>query len=246
MPCLCVLLRRKGKFTEYRNLDVIWKHPESGGKVFCGNLTAAQTKGILEEHGITHILNCQELKSRNYFEEDPNFTYGRMPVATWGGYSLQRKTDTIGNLLLQHLAFVQNAVAEGHNVLIHCLAGAHRAGTASVAFIMLSSRSLPNEKTKGVRKPKKKEVRQQQQQKKRQANLEPVSFNFHRKRADFVLLDQNSNSSIASCPLLQGHVCRCLARCSAVSPNHQPLWTPCHHAGTIPTTLDFSRNRTEQ
>eukprot|EP00300_Choanocystis_sp_HF-7_P014009 c18538_g1_i1.p1 GENE.c18538_g1_i1~~c18538_g1_i1.p1 ORF type:complete len:187 (+),score=34.41 c18538_g1_i1:173-733(+) len=140
MPCLCVLLRRKGKFTEYRNLDVIWKHPESGGKVFCGNLTAAQTKGILEEHGITHILNCQELKSRNYFEEDPNFTYGRMPVATWGGYSLQRKTDTIGNLLLQHLAFVQNAVAEGHNVLIHCLAGAHRAGTASVAFIMLSSR----------------------------------------------------------------------------------------------------------
>eukprot|EP00300_Choanocystis_sp_HF-7_P014014 c18538_g1_i7.p1 GENE.c18538_g1_i7~~c18538_g1_i7.p1 ORF type:complete len:152 (+),score=20.11 c18538_g1_i7:238-693(+) len=83
MPCLCVLLRRKGKFTEYRNLDVIWKHPESGGKVFCGNLTAAQTKGILEEHGITHILNCQELKSRNYFEEDPNFTYGRMPVATW-------------------------------------------------------------------------------------------------------------------------------------------------------------------
>ena len=32
--------------------------------------------------------------------------------------------------------FVDKATAEGHGVLIHCLAGAHRAGTAGVAYIM--------------------------------------------------------------------------------------------------------------
>lgn len=32
--------------------------------------------------------------------------------------------------------FVDGALAAGHGVLIHCLAGAHRAGTAGVAYLM--------------------------------------------------------------------------------------------------------------
>ena len=32
--------------------------------------------------------------------------------------------------------FVENQISQGKNVLIHCLAGAHRAGTAVVAWLM--------------------------------------------------------------------------------------------------------------
>jgi protein-tyrosine phosphatase len=32
--------------------------------------------------------------------------------------------------------FVENELKSGRNVLIHCLAGAHRAGTAGVACLM--------------------------------------------------------------------------------------------------------------
>ena len=46
----------------------IYKHPTSGGKVFVGNQTAAKTKSILEEAGVTYIVNCQSADSQNYLE----------------------------------------------------------------------------------------------------------------------------------------------------------------------------------
>merc|ERR1719174_1664182 len=36
-----------------------------------------------------------------------------------------------------YFAFIAQNLAEGHNVLVHCLAGAHRAGTAGIAALML-------------------------------------------------------------------------------------------------------------
>merc|ERR1719356_1459568 len=35
--------------------------------------------------------------------------------------------------------WIDKAVADGHNVLVHCLAGAHRAGTTGVAYTMHAS-----------------------------------------------------------------------------------------------------------
>ena len=36
----------------------------------------------------------------------------------------------------EYLETVQAALDRGENVLVHCVAGAHRAGTAAVAFVM--------------------------------------------------------------------------------------------------------------
>eukprot|EP00300_Choanocystis_sp_HF-7_P018539 c20068_g1_i3.p1 GENE.c20068_g1_i3~~c20068_g1_i3.p1 ORF type:complete len:240 (+),score=50.57 c20068_g1_i3:25-744(+) len=129
-------LPREDTPSAYRNLDLVWCHPTSQGKVYCGNLTAARSLPILTSHGITHILNCQERDSQNFHEEDPTFTYKRMPVATW--FSSEQRQ--VAAKFLEHLAFVTEAVEHGHNVLIHCFAGAHRAGTATVAFLMLTCR----------------------------------------------------------------------------------------------------------
>lgn len=35
-----------------------------------------------------------------------------------------------------HLEWIEAELAQGNNVLIHCLAGAHRAGTAGIASLM--------------------------------------------------------------------------------------------------------------
>ena len=39
-------------------------------------------------------------------------------------------------------AFVDGAVAAGQSVLIHCVAGAHRAGTTACAYLMHKNRAL--------------------------------------------------------------------------------------------------------
>jgi len=48
----------------------------------------------------------------------------------------------IGAGIAQVMEFVRKAVDGGGNVLIHCFAGAHRAGTTGVAFLMHAEEGL--------------------------------------------------------------------------------------------------------
>ena len=41
--------------------------------------------------------------------------------------------------------FIEKVTAKGKNVLIHCLAGAHRAGTTSVSWLMYKNKMLTDE-----------------------------------------------------------------------------------------------------
>ena len=36
--------------------------------------------------------------------------------------------------------FIETKLEEGHNILIHCLAGAHRAGTAAISWLMYADK----------------------------------------------------------------------------------------------------------
>eukprot|EP00298_Acanthocystis_sp_HF-20_P010387 c18829_g1_i1.p1 GENE.c18829_g1_i1~~c18829_g1_i1.p1 ORF type:complete len:106 (-),score=48.71 c18829_g1_i1:27-344(-) len=52
---------------------------------------------------------------------------------------MSSKPYTDGELLANFqtlFQFIEKATSEGKSVLIHCLAGAHRAGTSGVAFLM--------------------------------------------------------------------------------------------------------------
>ena len=63
----------------------------------------------------------------------------RFPVGTHWRSPFDMKTNT-GILKYFHPMFeyVQKVVNEGKNVLIHCIAGAHRAGTTGVSWLMFS------------------------------------------------------------------------------------------------------------
>jgi len=120
-------------------LDAIWRHPEAGAAVYVGNYVAASNRKTLDERGITCVVNCQDQDSQNYFEKDPRITYFRFPVArlALSRNSFDHRTGE-GALdgFIPVFKFIDENISAGQSVLIHCLAGAHRAGTCGVAYLM--------------------------------------------------------------------------------------------------------------
>ena len=122
----------------YGQPDVIWTHPETGGKVYVGCATSASDMQILDDHKIRHIVNCQGLDSENYHERHSAFSYLRFPIGI-AAYCSPFDIDTHEGIVRYFnvfFDFVEKALKKGKHVLIHCLAGAHRAGTTGVAWLM--------------------------------------------------------------------------------------------------------------
>ena len=83
------------------------------------------------------MINAQDPDTRNFFEDDENFTYLRFPIAHWW----RSKEDMNSHVGVRRyfaplFAFVEKVLRAGGNVMVHCLAGAHRAGTSGVALAM--------------------------------------------------------------------------------------------------------------
>jgi protein-tyrosine phosphatase len=116
----------------YHPLDPIWCHPETKAMIFVGNQFAASSFDILSSQNITHIVNCTT-DMPNYFSKHPDMVYFRFPVSEW---QCRNRATLYDEFILPMFQFIENALNNGQNVLIHCLAGAHRAGTTGVACLM--------------------------------------------------------------------------------------------------------------
>ena len=114
----------------YNPMDPIFRRVDTGGKIFVGNQQAASNAAMLKREGVTHVVNCTD--SMPLYHEG-SFTYYRFNISFWpsGANSAQ---------LLQFLQpmfeFVDAALAAKGSVLVHCLAGAHRAGTTGCLLLM--------------------------------------------------------------------------------------------------------------
>jgi len=123
----------------HKDLDVIWSHPNSGGKIFVGNETAAAGPvATLKARGIRHVVNCTD-DMPNFCE--PDLMYMRFNVAYWqsaGAPAAEKPCSTAEKLsfIWSLFDFVQAATDKGESVLVHCLAGAHRAGTTGCLLLM--------------------------------------------------------------------------------------------------------------
>lgn len=115
----------------YNPLDQIWGDRQTGGKIFVGNQQAAQNAALLKQHGITHVINCTD--NMPFFHAN-TFTYLRFNVTFWsrGGEA----AEAIHSFLKPMFEFVEQCLASGGSVLVHCLAGAHRAGTTGIMLLM--------------------------------------------------------------------------------------------------------------
>jgi len=121
---------------DFHELDCVFQDPRTGGQVFVGGISAASNRATLAQHRITRVINCQDAKSENFFEGDSTLHYMRFSVATW--FRAPGMDTPAGVLQFFEPVFrwVDDAMSKGEVVLIHCLAGAHRAGTTGIATVM--------------------------------------------------------------------------------------------------------------
>lgn len=122
--------------SSYNDADAVWAHPTSGAFFFIGNLSIAQNKADLEAKGIRNIVNCQEADSQNFHERDRNFSYKRFAITHWKASPGVDSNDGLLAYMAPYFDWVDARMERGENVMVHCLAGAHRAGTAGIAYVM--------------------------------------------------------------------------------------------------------------
>ncbi|CAD7930020.1 unnamed protein product [Amoebophrya sp. A25] len=120
----------------YNELDAVYEHPTTGAKVYIGNLVSAQTKGILDRHGIRRVVNCQDTTTENYHQSNPEFEYFRFPISHWWRESSMDSAENVLKFFLSVFKWIDTQIEQGKSVLVHCLAGAHRAGSTGVAYVM--------------------------------------------------------------------------------------------------------------
>ena len=119
-------------------LDPVWRHPQTGGKIYVGDSQAASVKGTLLKHDIFHVVNCTT-DLPNYHQKDARFSYCRFPISNWKRV-WERDVAEFVAFLVPMLAYVHRCLEKGQSVLVHCLAGAHRAGTTGVVLVMFFGR----------------------------------------------------------------------------------------------------------
>lgn len=135
---------------KYSRLNRIWPvHHADRGECYVGGIQAAQDEETLRQKGITHVVNCMQRPSLNTIKD---VKYLNFDIENWH-YALPKPIkmndsaeDSAANaaavlaLFQPVFDFVDGAIASGTGCLIHCFAGAHRAGTTGVAFLMHTER----------------------------------------------------------------------------------------------------------
>lgn len=138
--------------SKYNDMDPIFRDASTGGTIYVGNEDAARgPAGKLLELGITHVVNCTD-DMKNFCEvpetypphpkaNEPRIRYLRFNVAHWRSAGEARREQPASNedicaFIRVLFDFVDGALASGQCVLVHCLAGAHRAGTTGCMLLM--------------------------------------------------------------------------------------------------------------
>mmetsp|Transcript_6754 Transcript_6754/g.11876 ORF Transcript_6754/g.11876 Transcript_6754/m.11876 type:complete len:262 (-) Transcript_6754:118-903(-) len=127
--------RLLSRCSDSASLDMLFEHPATHGRLFVGSQRAASSHQDLSQHSIKHVVNCLDPTRPNFFEAEDGFEYLRFPIAHWRGFQLSTAKQ-VARYFAPLLGFVRLRLQAGHSILLHCLAGAHRAGTAGIACLM--------------------------------------------------------------------------------------------------------------
>mmetsp|Transcript_70958 Transcript_70958/g.229733 ORF Transcript_70958/g.229733 Transcript_70958/m.229733 type:complete len:350 (+) Transcript_70958:28-1077(+) len=121
----------------YNEADAIWEHPTTGARLYVGSEGLAQSREKLQALGVTCIVRCLDLDGTpGAFEGDSSFEYLHFPISWWKRTGQCHSHKGIARILAPLLGFVAKSLEDSRSVLVHCLAGAHRAGTAGTVCLM--------------------------------------------------------------------------------------------------------------
>ena len=71
-----------------------------------------------------------------WFKKDPSFEYLPFEIGKFHDFRASTSAARALAFFRKYFEWVDSQLSSGHNVLVHCLAGAHRAGTAGIAYLM--------------------------------------------------------------------------------------------------------------
>eukprot|EP00092_Neocalanus_flemingeri_P033145 GFUD01036043.1.p1 GENE.GFUD01036043.1~~GFUD01036043.1.p1 ORF type:complete len:188 (-),score=42.48 GFUD01036043.1:158-721(-) len=122
------------KVGRFNNLDAMYKS-EAGGFIYVGGDLAARDLSGLQARGITSVVNCTT--NIECFHKG-TLDYFTFDIACWRRLAAQAGKSAQGlvKFLKPVLEFINDVINRGESVLVHCLAGAHRAGTTGIICLM--------------------------------------------------------------------------------------------------------------
>ena len=71
-----------------------------------------------------------------WFKSNPKFEYLPFQIGKFRSSDASSSGAKAVSYFKNYFDFVDKNLSSGHNVMVHCLAGAHRAGTAGIAYLM--------------------------------------------------------------------------------------------------------------
>lgn len=98
--------------------------------LYIGSQQHAENIALLQEHGITHVINCAETSvktGQNYYGD--SFTYMGFKASDNNEYDIMKHFGDVYN-------FIENARKSEGKVFIHCVAGVNRSAALTVAYCM--------------------------------------------------------------------------------------------------------------
>jgi hypothetical protein len=124
---------RSGAAREYHDKDRLWVEKRTGGAIWVGNETAARGPlAEFERHNIAAVVNCTD--DMPNFLEGAGPEYYRFNVAHHMAHSAD--PSSLAMFIGKLFVFIDRHLSAGRSVLVHCLAGAHRAGTTGCLLLM--------------------------------------------------------------------------------------------------------------
>jgi len=134
------VVRRDG----FQMANPLFADRSTSAQLFVGSARFATNRALLDQYRIRRIVYCQDPgEGAMPFDREPGFRYCAFPIGFWRRTPLGQQIMTVppsaraaAEYFAPLFAFVEEAMKSGENCLVHCLAGAHRAGTAGIACLM--------------------------------------------------------------------------------------------------------------
>lgn len=104
--------------------------------LYVGTEKQAKDRALMESMRIYCFVNARGPVGKCHHESDPLFRYLRFDIMQLLYEREDERMEVIQTYFEPFHAFVDMCKSQGKKVMIYCQAGAHRAGTAAVSYIM--------------------------------------------------------------------------------------------------------------
>ena len=103
-------------------------------RLFLGSETVAKNKALLDQNGVTHILNCAGTICLEYFPQDFSYKYLSL---------VDGKSEDVSCLLYDVVEWFEEVLAADprHKIFVHCQQGVSRSTTMLIAYLMWLNRT---------------------------------------------------------------------------------------------------------